>query len=88
MAGPVLHIGNQFLTFSRSAAQFFIHQAAEQFRQVNILPFVEPPDIVGIAGAAFVKYEVDGSSVVLHKQPVARVQPIPINRERLFSMML
>ena len=50
--------------------------------QVDVLPFVEASDVVGLGGGATVEYEVDGAGVVLDIEPVAHVIAASVDGKR------
>ncbi len=51
--------------------------------EVDILPFVETSDVVGVAVLTFVEDEVDGTGMVFHIEPVTDVFAFAIDREGL-----
>ena len=80
VTGTVFDISNELLTGSGTAAQLFIHQLTQQFHQVDVFPFIESADIIGLTGYTFVKHCIDGRCMVFHIKPVARILTITINR--------
>ena len=51
--------------------------------QVDVLPFVEPADIVRLGYLALVENQVYRPRVVLHVEPVPDILSLPVDRERL-----
>ena len=51
--------------------------------EVDVLPFVEASDVVGVAVLTFVEYEVDGTGVVFDIEPVTDVFAFAIDRKGL-----
>lgn len=51
--------------------------------EVDVLPFIEASDVVGLGGATLVEDEVDGAGVILDIEPVTDILAFSIYRERL-----
>lgn len=51
--------------------------------EVDVLPFVEASDVVGLGGATLVEDEVDGAGVILDIEPVTYILAFSIDRESL-----
>lgn len=51
--------------------------------EVDVLPFIEASDVVGLGGATLVEDEVDGAGVILDIEPVTYILAFSIDRKRL-----
>ena len=60
-------------------AQFF----ANQFDDVDIPHFIVAADVIDFADTAFLEDEVDGPAMVFDIEPVADIEAVPIDRQRL-----
>ena len=60
-------------------AQFF----ANQFNDVDILHFIVAADVIDFADTALLENEVDGPAMVFDIEPVADIEAVPIDRQRL-----
>lgn len=60
-------------------AQFF----ANQFDDVDIPHFIMAADVIDFADTALLEDEVDGSAMVFDIEPVADIEAVPIDRQRL-----
>src|SRR6266571_5398848 len=70
----------------RIAAQFrtqFVDQIADSFYDAQIRPFVVPTDVVGLAGPALLQHAPKRRGVIQDEQPIADVQAIAVDRNRL-----
>ena len=82
MSRAVRNVGNKVLTRTLRIAQQTVYRLDDNFDQVDILPLVEAPDIVGIGHTPLMEYEVDGARVILHIEPVAHVLALAVNGQR------
>ena len=60
-------------------AQFF----ANQFNDVDIPHFIVTADVIDFADTALLEDEVDGPAMVFDIEPVADIEAVPIDRQRL-----
>lgn len=51
--------------------------------QIDVLPFVEASDVVGLGGATLVEDEVNGAGVILDIEPVTYILAFSIDRKGL-----
>lgn len=51
--------------------------------EVDVLPFIEASDVVGLGGATLVEDEVDGAGVILDIEPVTYILAFSIDRKGL-----
>ena len=56
---------------------------ANQFDDVDVLHFIVAADIIDFADAALLEDEVDGPAMVFDIEPVANIEAVPIDRQRL-----
>ena len=73
MSGAVCHIGYQVFGRAFRIAQKPVDCFDYDFYKVNVFPFVESSDIIGVGYFAFVENQVYCTGVVFNKQPVAYI---------------
>ena len=73
-------MGNQALRL----AQFL----ADDFHNLDVLLLVMAADIVDLTNAALVDNQVDGLAMVFNIEPVADIQALAVNRQRLISQSI
>ena len=83
MPGTVGNVRNQVHIFAFLTAKQTIHCINHHLDDVDVLPFVEASDVVGLGDLALVEDKVDGASMVFDIQPVAHVFAFAIHRQRL-----
>lgn len=64
-------------------AEDTVYGADHHLDEVDVPPFVETSDVVGVAVLALVEDEVDGAGVILDIEPVTDILAFSIYRERL-----
>ena len=77
------HVGDQVHVLALGASEQAVHRPDQHPHDVDVLPLVEAPDVVGLGDSALVEYQVDRPRVVLHVEPVAHVLALPVDRKRL-----
>ncbi len=82
MAQAVRDIGDEVHVLAFGTAEQLIYSLDDDLDDVDVLPFVEAADVVGFGNFAVVKNHVDGAGMVFHKEPVAHVLALAINRKR------
>ena len=60
-----------------------IEQIADRLGHQTVLGVVLGPRVVGLAWFALLQEQVQGSGVVLHKEPIALLAAIAVKRQRL-----
>lgn len=83
MSSTVGDVCYQVQVFAFRPSEKPVHRIDYDLDEVYIFPFVESPDVVGVPDSSLVEDEVDGSGVVFHVEPVADVESLPIDRQRL-----
>ena len=83
MPRTVGHVGYQLLARSLRIAEQPVHRPDDDLYQVDVLPFVEPADIVGIGNPAVMENDVDGTCMVLDIEPVPDVFSTTVYGQRL-----
>ena len=78
MSKAVGNIGDQVHVLAFLASEQTVNGVDDHLDDVDVLPFVESADVVGLCHFALMEDEVDGSCVVFHKQPVAHVLALAI----------
>ena len=73
MTGTVGDVGNQIHIGTLGTTQQTVYRLNDDLDDVNVLPFIETADIVGLGHLALMENEVNGTGVILDKQPVAHV---------------
>jgi len=82
VAGAIRHIGDEVVVGTLRTAQEAVRDADEGLHDVDVLPLVEPADVVGLGNLPFVEDQVDGAGVVLHIQPVPDILALSVHRKR------
>ena len=77
------NISNQVHVLTLGSAQQAVYCLYYNFYYVDVLPLIETADVVCVGRLAIVEDEVNGTSVVLHIEPVAHVLALAIDRKRL-----
>ena len=67
MALAVSNVGYEVEVSAFWTAEKAIHSVDDDLNDVDILPFVETADVVGVSHLAFVKNKVDGAGVVFYE---------------------
>ena len=83
VAGAVGDVGDEVEVLAFGTAEEAVNGVDEDLDEVDVLPFVEAADVVGLGHLALVEDEVDGPGVVLHVEPVAHVLALAIDRQGL-----
>ena len=74
---------NQLLRFSLGLFEQTVDGLYYDLDKVDVLPLVEAADVVGLGHFPLVEYQVDGTCVVLHEEPVAHVLTLAVDGQRL-----
>ena len=82
VACAVGDVRDKLLRRPLGVAQQPVHRPYDDPYQVDVLPFVEAPDVVRVGDFALVEDHVDGPCVVLDVEPVADVLPAAVHRQR------
>ena len=82
VAQAVSHVGDEVHILTFGATQKSIHRLDDDLDDIDVLPFVEATDIVGFSDLAVMENHVDSAGMVFHKEPVAYVFALAVNRER------
>ena len=83
MTGTIGNIGDKFLTGSLWITQQSINSFNDNFYNVNILPFVETADIVGITRLTIVENNINSTSMIHDIKPVTNILTLSIDRQGL-----
>ena len=83
VAQAVCDIGDEVHVFAFRAAEEPVNRLDHDLDDVDILPFVETADVVRLSDLPVMENHVDGAGVVFHKEPVAHVLALAVNRQRL-----
>ena len=83
VACAVGDIRDELLRRPLGVAQQPVHRPYDHPYQVDVLPFVEAPDVVRVGDLAPVEDHVDGPCMILDVQPVAHVLPAAVHGQRL-----
>ena len=79
MTLAVGHVGDEVHVLAFFSAEQAIHGLDYHLDDVDVLPLIETTDVVGLGDLAMVEYHVDGTSVILHIQPVAHVLTLAVH---------
>ena len=83
MSRTVGDVGDELLRSPLGTPQQAVGDPDDDPYEVDVAPFVESPDVVGLAVAAPVEDRVDGPGMVLDIEPVADVFAPAVDRQRL-----
>ena len=83
MAQAVGHVSDEVHVLAFRATQELIDGLDNDLDDVDVLPFVEPADIVRLGNLPVMENHVDSAGVVFHEEPVAHVLALAVNRQRL-----
>ena len=83
MASTVCDVGDQVHVGTFGATQQAVDGINQDLDEIDVLPFVEATDVVGLSDFALVEDEVDCTGMVHHIEPVAHVLALAIDRQRL-----
>ena len=76
-------VGNEVEGVAFGVAEDLIYGLNHYLDEVDVLPFVEAADVVGLGYLAFVKDDIDGTGMVFYIEPVAHVLALAIYRQGL-----
>ena len=82
MAEAVGNVCDEVEVFAFFATKESVNGIDDYLDDVDVLPLVEATDVVGFSYLAIVEDEVDGTSMVFYKKPVAYILTLAIDRER------
>ena len=80
MTKAVGDVGNEVEGVAFGVAEDLIYGFNHYLDEVDVLPFVEATDVVGLGYLAFVEDDVDGAGMVFYIEPVAYVLALAIYR--------
>ena len=83
MTGTVCHVGDEVHILAFLSAEQAINGVDKHLDDVDVLPFVETTDIVGISNLSLMENQVDGTGMIDDIEPVANVLTLAIDRQRL-----
>ena len=84
MTGAVLDEGDEASARPcRQSGGQFVQQVADRVHDIQIGPLIIAADIIGLAGPTLGRDEGQGAGVIIDIEPVADVQAIAIDRQRL-----
>ena len=78
MSKTVGDVGYQVHVLALLASEKAVNGVDDNLDDVDVLPLVEASDIVCLGHLALMEDKVDGTGVVLHKQPVAHILTLAI----------
>ena len=83
MSGAVGDEGDEVHVLALFTSEQAVNCVDEHMDDVDVLPFVEAADVIGLGNLAFVEDEVNGTGVVFNEQPVAHILSLAIYRQWL-----
>ena len=83
MAQAVCNVGDEVHVLAFGAAEQLIHRLDDDLDDVDVLPFIEPADVVRLGNFSVMENHIDSAGMVFHEEPVAHVFALAVNRERL-----
>src|SRR6185369_169184 len=84
MPRTIFHKSYKTAALACLPSKAFIHQIADKMYDVYVFPLVVTADIVDFAWTSPLQHGFHGNRVILDMQPVAYIQAITVDRERLF----
>ena len=82
MAEAVGDVGDQAERMALGVAEKTVYGLDDDLDEVDVLPFVEAADVVGLGDLAVMEDHVDGTGMVLDEEPVADVLSLAVDRQR------
>ena len=83
MTSSVGDEGDEVHILAFLASQQTVDRLDQYPDEVDVLPFVEATDVVGLSRLSLMENQVDGASVVFHIEPVANVLTLAVDGQRL-----
>ena len=83
VAGTVCNEGNEIHILTFLTTQQTVNGLDDHFDDVDVLPLVETTDIISVGNLTLMENEVDGTGMILDKQPVTDILTLAIDRQRL-----
>ncbi len=83
MACTVCDEGDKIHILAFLTTQQTVNSLDDHLDDIDILPLVETTDVIGIGNLTLMEDEVDGTGMILNKQPVAHILTLAIDRQRL-----
>ena len=83
MSKTVGDIGDEVQILALGTSEQTIDGLDHHLDEVDVLPFVEAADVVGLGDGALVEDEVDGTCMVFDEKPVTHVLALAIDRKWL-----
>ena len=89
MARPVSDVGDELAAAGdatpRRERPDLVECVADRAHDLDIRPLGQSADVVDLARTAPLEHPTDGCAVVAHVEPVAHLQPVAVDRQRLKS---
>ena len=79
----VRHVGDEVHVLAFRTAQELIDSLDDDLDDVDVLPFVEPADVVCLGNLPVMENHVDSAGMVFHEEPVANIFTFAVDRQRL-----
>ncbi len=87
MAGPVPDVGDELAAAGDAAPRRerpdLVENVTYRADDLDIRPLGQSADVVDLARAAPLEHRADGRAMVAHVEPVAHLQPVSVDRQRL-----
>ena len=83
VALAVGHVSDEVHVLALLATKQAVNGLDDNLYYVDVLPFVEAADVVGVSRLSFVEDEVDGAGVVFNIEPVPHVLALSVYGQRL-----
>lgn len=87
VAGPVPDVGDELAAAGdatpRRERPDLVECVADRAHDLDIRPLGQSADVVDLARTAPLEHPTDGCAVVAHVEPVAHLQPVAVDRQRL-----
>ena len=83
MPGAVGYVGDEVITRAGGVAQQAIYRGNDDADEVDVLPLIEPADVVGVPNLATVENGIDGAGVVFYVQPITDILALAVHGQGL-----
>jgi len=80
MSGSVLYKSYQIHVFSFGSSKKTVSNLNQKTDKVDIFPFVESTDIIGLPNPPLMKNKIYSSGMILYIKPIPDILPLSIDR--------
>ena len=81
MSQTVGYISDEIHILSFPTSQQTVYGTNDHLDDINILPFIEAPYIIGIRNLTLMKYQINGTGMIFNEQPIPHILASSVNRQ-------